>query len=338
MRSSGGYELVLVGDLGGTNARLGIASFDRGRPVLRSCTTLSASDFRAPEDLIAAYLACLSLPSPPWAAVLAAAGPVARGCVFFTNLNWHISEDVLARKFGLERALLVNDFVALAKSIPALASNDVTIIGPELDGTPGEAVAVLGPGTGFGVSAIVTRDGHETVLPTEGGHLPFAPRYEVEIVVWRALCERFNRVSIERILSGPGLLNLYSTLCRIDGKIPVFSDPGQITSAAEEGDELAARTVDEFCAILGSVAGDIALSLGARGGVLIGGGMAPRLLGRLQSGAFRKSFEAKGRLEAYVKGIPTRVIVQPYATLLGAARILMHDRTSVEANRVPASR
>jgi glucokinase len=226
----------------------------------------------------------------------------------------------MGAQLGCERVRLINDFTAMARSVPALLPKDLIRIGPEVQGTNGAAVAVLGPGTGFGVSCLVGAGPYEAVLATEGGHIPFAPQSELEQDVLRTLAKQFGRVSVERILSGPGLVSLYQTLAEISGHTVYCEVPSDVTSAAASGDELASMTADMFCSILGAVAGDFTLAYGARGGVYIAGGIAPRLLDRLSAGRFRDCFEAKGRFKAYLSAVPTWVIMHPYAALLGAAR------------------
>ncbi|MDE2111401.1 MAG: glucokinase [Alphaproteobacteria bacterium] len=313
-------KLGLVGDMGGTNARFAITAKGSDGPVLQSCATLNASNFQTPEAAISEYLSGVELPCAPHFAVIAVAGPVTDNSVTFTNLSWHLSGDAIAARFKIGKVTLINDFEALAKSIPALGLNDSKLIGREVDGLKDGIIAILGPGTGFGVSALVRQTGQETVVPTEGGHVAFAPQSDVELALWQVLRRKFGRVSVEHVLSGPGLLNLYQAFCEIDHATPRCFDPRDITVAAGEGDNVAARTIDQFCRALGSVAGDIALGLGARGGIYLAGGIAPRLLDGPHASGFRERFEAKGRLESYVKAIPTRMIAQPYAALIGAAR------------------
>jgi glucokinase len=183
---------------------------------------------------------------------------------------------------------------------------------------------VVGAGTGFGVAALARQGGREVVMPTEGGHMGFAPVDEVEIEVLKRLTAEFGRVSIERILSGPGLARLHTTLQQIRGEPAQRLDPAAITRGARDGEAACVQTVEQFCAILGGAAGDLALALGARGGVYLGGGIAPAIGDLLVKSRFRARFEAKGRLSPYLQAIPSWIIIHPRAALIAAARLLVH--------------
>lgn len=180
-------------------------------------------------------------------------------------------------------------------------------------------IAVIGPGTGFGASALVRGGGQVIAMATEGGHASFAPDDDVEREILRVLAAEFAHVSVERVLSGPGLKTLHGALNAIDGISESIEDPAEITERALRGETPFARTLDRFCAILGSVAGDFALYYGARSGVYIAGGIAPSILPILERSAFRRRFEAKGRFQSYLSAIPTNVIVHEHAAFLGAA-------------------
>jgi glucokinase len=311
--------LRLVGDIGGTNARFALAEPSNGRPRLSSFRSLLCQDYPSLEAAIAAYFAEQPSEPRPATAVVAVAGPVVDGALNFTNLGWRVSEGELAARFGFRAATLINDYAALALAAPALDDEDVHYIGPKLAGRPG-TIAMIGAGTGFGASALV-RDGRaESVLTTEGGHIAYAPTDALEAEIWRLLSLKFGRVSVERVLSGPGLTNLHSAMLELEGRKSDGETPDAISRLAEEGDALARRTVELFCDILGSVAGDFALAYGAQGGVCIAGGVAPRLLSYLDNSDFRRRFEAKGRFEGYLRAIPSMIVTQPYAALLGAGR------------------
>lgn len=310
---------ALVGDIGGTNARFALAELEGPTPHVGEAVGLKVADYPRATDAIAAFLAARGLDRPPAVAVIAVAGPVRRGAIDFTNSDWLLSEaDLLA--LGCDQARLINDFAALALAAPLLAGADLRAVGPEEAGPSGGTIAVLGPGTGFGVSALVRDDRGEAVLSTEGGHVGFAPTDEVEVELLRRLSARHGRVSVERILSGAGLDELHECLRAMDGLPPEPVAPARITAAALAGDPAALRSVERFCAILGGVAGDFALAYGATGGVLVAGGIAPRIIDILQASAFRARFEDKGRFRDYLAAVPTRVIVRPHAALLGAAR------------------
>jgi glucokinase len=322
MADGSSSALGVVGDIGGTNARFALVELQGGRPQVHSAGAFLCRDFPTAEQAVEAYLAKASPDRRPEFAVLAVAGPVVGGAIALTNADWRITEVGLARACGFRGVRLINDYAALAIAAPILQGDDAHLVGPEgaprIDGP----IAVLGAGTGFGVAALVRDGRHDAILTTEGGHIGFAPTDELEAEIWRILTRRFGRVSIERILSGPGLINLHEALLEIEGHGGPYSDPSALTSAAELGDEGARKTVERFCAIFGSVAGDFALSYGAQGGVFIAGGIAPRLLGHLDGGGFRSRFEAKGRFADYVRPIPTRVILHPHAALFGGARAM----------------
>lgn len=310
----------LVGDVGGTNARFALVDQDRR---VRYPKTYPAKDFASLDDAVCAYMKDTAGRKRPTRAAIAVAGPVVHGEIEFTNLDWHVSEADLLANCDFEAVKLLNDFAAQALAAPRLEPESLHRLGPRERGAEDGAIAVLGPGTGFGVAALARSGGRDTPLPSEGGHAAFAPYDEVEDQVLDRLRARHGgRVSVERVLSGPGLLDLYRALGDIGSIEATAKEPGEVVAGAEAGDVLALRAVERFCAILGGVAGDLALTFGARGGVYVAGGVAPRLLDQLSSGGFRQRFEAKGRLADYVKDIPTFVITHPYTALLGAARAL----------------
>jgi glucokinase len=309
----------LVGDIGGTHARFALADAE-GR--IGEPRTYANRDFASLEAVIHAYLGEAGARRRPALAVLAVAGPVTKGAMRFTNLDWEISEERLQREAGFKDARLINDFAAQALGAPRVSAQGLRRVGPEVSGAPGGTLAVLGPGTGFGVAGLVREGGRESVLATEGGHVGLAPCDETEVEVWRFLSRRRGRVSVERVLSGPGLYELYCALAEIEGLPARLSDQRQVQAAAADGDKLAAATLDRFCLMLGSTAGDIALGLGARGGVYVTGGVAQGLADTIASGGFRDRFEAKGRFEGYMRAIPTWLILEPYTALIGAASVL----------------
>ena len=225
------------------------------------------------------------------------------------------------RDRGVRKVRLINDYTALALAVDHLREEDVIPIGPPGLRQGHDTVAVVGAGTGFGVGAVARGIGGSAVIATEGGHISFAPVDEIEVAILRILTRRYGRVSIERLLSGPGLVNLRAALAEIEGGAPDPIASEDIVRAADEGDGLSARALQQFCAIYGSVAGDIALVYGARGGVFLGGGIAPAIASRLQSSAFRARFEAKGRFQAYLSAIPACIIANPHAALLGGASL-----------------
>jgi glucokinase len=313
----------LVGDIGGTNARFALAHLSDGAVRLDDPVTLPAADFAEGKDAVRAFMTRLAPDERPSLAVIAAAGPVTDGAVTFTNkLGWRFEEQDLAKACGLAAVRLINDFTAQALAIDHFEPAQVRRIGPEGHPIPRSTAAILGPGTGLGAAAQVDDGTNRAILTCEAAHAAFAPVDETELEILRLLMNRYGRVSIERILSGPGLLNLYQALAEIEGLAAVCLHPDEVTERGLAGDPLARLTLERFCAILGSVAGDFALQTGARRGIYIAGGIAPVILGFLESSDFRARFEAKGRMSDYVKAIPTFVVTAPYVAMVGAAGLL----------------
>jgi len=311
---------LLVGDVGGTNARFSLARMTDGQPILDHHDHFPADRYPTFLEGVAAFIDGCAV--RPTGGVIAVAGPVTDGEIDLTNSPWRVSEAEL-QTLGLKPVRLINDFEALAWGAPSIPSDQLASLGGPDEGDPGTAIAVLGPGTGFGVSALARdADGRAVALPSEGGHASFAPGDAVEDEILRILRRRYERVSIERLICGPGLLNMHRALAEIDGRESHIDDPARITAEAlENPDSPCGATLTRFCAILGAVAGDIALTTGARGGVYVGGGIAPRILPFLRTSPFRERFERKGRYQDYMARIPTKVILHRHAALLGAARV-----------------
>lgn len=323
MSGMNGGGLGLVGDIGGTNARFALVEFDGPDPRLIEPTTYKGEDYDKAEDAIEEYLHKVGVKHPDQA-VVAVAGPIDHGSVHMTNLDWRISEDSLRRAGGFRQALLINDFTAQALAAPRISPRDLRQIGPLPTSGEGD-LAILGPGTGFGAAGMMRRHGIDTPLTTEGGHIAFAPTDEVEIEILRLLTKKYGRVSVERILSGPGMEDLHVALGDAEGREVAPLEARQITEQALNGCADSLATVNRFCAVLGSTAGDLALALGARGGVFIAGGIGPKIIDLLEKGPFRERFEAKGRFVDYMKAIPTHVILHPHTALIGAAVAMTPD-------------
>jgi glucokinase len=309
----------LVGDVGGTNARFALVD-EEGH--IRFPKSYACQDYSSLAEIIDEYLATTAGKRRPTRAALAVAGPVVEGEIQFTNLDWGISETDLVIAFEFEAVSLINDFAAQAMAAPKLGPDDLRQIGPAVKGSMDCPTVVLGAGTGFGVAGLARTSHVEVSVATEGGHAGFSPYDETEVEIWRRLKAMYGRVSIERVLSGQGLYDLYCALSEIECKDNDLSDERAVFAAGQAGDPIAAAALDRFCDILGGVAGDLALTYGARGGVYVSGGIAPRLLDRIAAGGFRARFEDKGRLTEYVRSIPTFIMVHPYAALVGAAREL----------------
>ena len=312
----------LIADIGATNARFAVVCPDGG---LQRPRVLACEDFPTIHGAIASYLEDeLPLTSirQVEVAALAIAGPVTGDKVALTNHPWSFSIDELRGHLALERLHVLNDFAAVAAAMPYLEPDERTQIGGGAP-LPGAPVGVLGPGSGLGVGGLVATAGGWLPLPGEGGHATMAPANSRESAVLDRMRARYEHVSAERVLSGPGLVDLYNTLTEIDGVPAISYTAPQITNTAVcDSDSYCREAVDTFCAMLGTVAGNLALTLGARGGVYIAGGIVPKLGARFTGSAFRERFEAKGRLRPYLAQIPTYVVTHPFPAFLGLAALL----------------
>lgn len=313
----------LLGDVGGTNARWAWQAAPG--QALTHVGTLSAREHASIGDCIAAYLEQHALPRPRDVA-FGIATAVTGDTVSMTNHPWSFSIDALRRSLGADRVRVLNDFEALAHAVPVLPATDLQPIGGGV-AVPGAALAVIGPGTGLGVSGLVSDgSGGWRVIAGEGGHVTLAACTTREASLLAVMRERFGHVSAERALSGPGLVNLYEAACVLDGEPPATLDPAEVLARSRPGtpehDTQCEEAVKTFAALLGTVAGNLALTLGARGGVFIGGGIVPRLGERFAALPFRSRFDDKGRFRPYVEAVPVWVITAPAPALLGAARAL----------------
>lgn len=317
---------LLIGDIGGTNARFALATSDR--PGFHGVLELQCADFASADDAIEHYLA-VTKAGPPDAVCLAAAGPVVDEAVKITNNHWDISAPQTRSDFGIEDVRLINDFTAIAYSIPLLTETEVRPIGCGNDPwLPKERfdIAILGPGTGLGVGGLCRRGDTLVPITGEGGHVGFAPETALQLELLEVLRKTFDRVSAERLIAGSGLENIYAALRTIHGRQARKRSAAEIF--AERGsDDVAAEAIDVFFELLGQVAGDVALTLGAVDGVYIAGGIAKRYPKMLENSRFRSSFENKGRRHAYMARIPTRLITYDQPGLLGAAYCVL-DRSS----------
>lgn len=314
------HYVGLVGDIGGTHARFALVD-DKGH--IRHPRTFMAREYGGIQEVIAEYIETTAGKRRPPRAVIAAAGPVLDGEIEFTNLDWLVSEGDLVAHFEFEAVRLINDFAAQALACPLLEADDLRSLGPAgKRGAHGAPCVVLGAGTGLGMAGIARNERGDVAVASEGGHTAFAPLDDVEVEIWKRLHAKYGRVSNERILSGAGMFDLYLALADIRGERAPLQDQTEVMAHGLDGDELAGDTLDRFAAILGSVAGDLALTYGARGGVFVAGGIAPRMADRLAAGPFRQRFEDKGRMADFVRDIPTQLVVHPYPAIVGAAREL----------------
>ncbi|MEX0838484.1 MAG: glucokinase [Parvibaculum sp.] len=325
-------KTLLVADIGGTNARFALAAARDGGLTVGPVASVRTAAWPGIEEALAAFLEAEGRP-PLAAAAICAAGPVegegASARIHLTNCPWEVSAAAIARAAGVARPRLMNDFAALALAVPCLAADEVGRIGDEGVSVPAAPVVVVGAGTGLGVAALLFDGGRAHVVAGEGGHVDLAPKGAREMAVLSHLQAQFGHVSAERVLSGPGLATLRAALVAIDGARPEPLTPEEIAirayGAAQDGKcPLSQEAVALFCGWLGAVAGDVALTLGARGGVYIAGGIVPgwvaAMPGLFDEKRFRARFEAKGRLETWMKKIPSFVVTRPDAALLGLAR------------------
>lgn len=309
---------LLIGDIGGTNARFALATPDR--PGFHNVLELQCADFESADDAISHYLAATKAGTPD-AVCLAAAGPVVNDTVKITNNHWDISAADTRADFGIEAVRLLNDFTAIAYSIPLLTEDEVRSIGQhEHDSLPKEHfdVAILGPGTGLGVAGLCRRGDALVPVTGEGGHVGFAPETALQIEILTVLREKFDRVSAERLIAGSGLENIHMALKTIHGESGPALSAKEIFAGRRTGN-LAEQAVDVFFELLGQVAGDVALTLGAVDGVYVAGGIAKRYPDMLENSRFRAAFEGKGRRHSLMERIPTRLITYDQPGLLGAA-------------------
>lgn len=309
---------ALVADIGGTNARFALADLAT-LDLSHICRIRCAAEpnFAA---ALSAYLA--SLPLSPVCVAIAVAAPVLGEEVHLTNSTWSFTKRELRRITGLDELLVLNDFEALAHALPYLSPSDLRQIGggePE----PQAPKLVLGPGTGLGVAGLVWSGNGWIAVAGEGGHVSLGAKDERELALLERLRQGRAHLSAERVLSGPGLANLYRAIAASRGESRDELEPDDILVRGLDGeDDLAVEALDFFVACLGSFAGDATLLFGARGGVYLGGGIAPKILPLLARGSFRESFAGKGRMTAYLETIPVFAILAELATLKGAAEAI----------------
>lgn len=309
----------LVADIGGTNARFALA--DDNGVGYSDAATLSCGRFHSLQDAISQYLQDCGHPDIS-SACLAVAGPVSGDPVAVTNHHWRFGTRQLQGNLGLRHCLVINDFEAIGYAIPHLGEDDLAQLGDTPPPASGDTLhyAVVGPGTGLGAAAVTVRRGSAEVLSSEAGHLSFAPGDAAEIEIMRCLQSHFVRLSYERLLSGPGIVNLYQALAETSGTEPQNLTSELICQAAvERSNRLCVDALERFFAMLGAFAGDMVLAFNARDGVYIGGGIASRYLEQIQGSDFRTRFQCKGRYSDTMMRVPTWLILHENPGLLGAA-------------------
>lgn len=319
----------LVGDIGGTNARFAIARVFGEDTELEHCHSLACARF---DDFYAALDAYFDkvgeMPRLDFA-ILAVAGPVREGEIRFTNLDWVVRESALRHKTGAPVVKLINDYAALAYGLPHLRPADSFTIG-EANAGYGDVYAVMGAGTGFGASVLIDSPVGAVCLPTESGHVAFSPVGDFELEINRVLRGKLGRVTVEHILSGSGLVNLYEAICEVRGQTPKALSAAEITDV--DGESGCLETVMTFWDIMAGVAGDFVLSHGATAGIFIAGGIAPKVMKHLDAARFRARMEFKPPMSAMVQGVPSRIITHAYPALIGAANALSQQEMMLVAH------
>ena len=319
--------MILAGDIGGTNTRLAFADEKAGCRTLVAEATFSSREHASLESVLRKFLS--AHPIPITRAAFGIAGPVRHGRCDATNLPWVVDSHLVAREIGLERVGLINDLEANAYGVAALQREDFVLLNEGAVNAEGNA-AIISAGTGLG-QAVLYWDGRQHYpFATEGGHADFAPRNHLEMALLEYLMKQFQRVSYERVVSGPGLLSIYRFLRDTGrGEEPQWlaermrqQDPSAVISqSALRGEsELCAQALDLFVTLYGAEAGNLALKVMATGGVYLGGGIAPKIVEELKAPAFLNAFMSKGRMRPLLEAMPVRVILNQKTALLGAAR------------------
>ncbi len=320
--STAGFDTArLLADIGGTNARFAIETAP-GR--FEAVQVLSCGDHATLGDAIRTYLAAPAVAAfgKVQHAAIAIANPVDGDQIRMTNHHWQFSIEALRQEVGFDTLLVVNDFTALARSLPHLVDGDKVQVG---GGTAraGAPLGLLGAGTGLGVSGLIPAGASWTALCSEGGHVSFSPVNALEVAILQYAWREFDHVSCERFLSGAGVELIYRALAHHHGQEVEALGAPEISRRALSGEcALSSEVLDVFCGMLGTVAGNLAVTLGAQGGVYIGGGIVPRLGERFATSSFRTRFEQKGRFSAYLSQVPTYVITAQYPAFLGVSAIL----------------
>ena len=313
-------QIVAV-DIGGTHARFATAEVECGRVIeLGEPVTLKTAEYASFQTAWQEFGRILDKPMPR-AAAIAIAGPVDVDIIKLTNNPWIIRRSMVCETLDVDSYVVVNDFGAVGHAVAqADAEHFLHLTGPEQPLTETGTISIIGPGTGLGVAHVLRTEKGYHVQATEGGHIDFAPLDSIEDSLLDRLRKRHRRVSVERVVSGPGLVEIYEALAAIEGRSVRQLDDKQLWQLGMTGDDsLAAASVDRFCLSLGSVAGDITLAQGGFGGVVIAGGLGLRIKDILVRSGFAERFRAKGRFESLMAGIPVKLITHPQPGLFGAA-------------------
>lgn len=307
---------ILLGDIGGTNARFSILADATSETT--PFVSVKTADYATIDEAIQAVVLNGSALKPR-SAILAIAGPIDGDEIDLTNCDWVVRPKVMISDLGFEDVLVVNDFEAQALAASELTENDRETLGPAVEPHMASRV-VLGPGTGLGVAGLLHARDMWFPVPGEGGHVDIGPRSDRDIAIFPYLNRIEGRVSAEEIISGRGVVNIYQAICKADGIQPAFTDPAEVTAAGLDGSNAqAVETLSLFCTYLGRVAGDMALIFMARGGVYLAGGISQKIAAALKKPEFRAAFEDKAPHSALLATIPTFVVTHPQAALAGLA-------------------
>jgi glucokinase len=320
-------EVVAV-DIGGTHARFAIADVGGGRVLsLGEPMTQKTAEHASLQTAWEAFAKAQGGALPP-AAAISVASPITGDMIRLTNNPWIIRPSLIPERLGAPAWTIVNDFAAVGHAVAQLPESDfVHLCGPDQPLPRAGITTVCGPGTGLGVAQVLKLDGAYHVLPTEGGHIDYAPLDGIEDAFVKRLRRTFTRVSSERLCSGPGIVAIYETLAELEGRpVPSRDDKAIWTEALEGTDSIALAALDRFCLALGAVAGDLALAHGANG-VVIAGGLGLRIRDRLLSSGFAQRFVAKGRFQSLMAAIPVKLITHPQPGLFGAAAAFAQEHT-----------
>jgi glucokinase len=326
MTTSKDKTFVLAGDIGGTKTNLGLFVKGKVRPVPKVIETFSSQNALDLEHIVQQFLEIH--PVPVTHACFGIAGPVIKGKSKTTNLPWSISEDRIKKKFDFHHVRLVNDLTATAMAIPLLSKDELYPLN-QAASIKEQNLALIAPGTGLGQAMLIYQNNRYLPVPSEGGHADFAPNNEAEMKLWRYLHQHYGHVSIERVVSGSGLVNIYNWL-KDSGR---FNEPEWLKQKLKEMDPAKAiteaalaskdpgcvETLNMFVSIFGAAAGNLALTGITTGGVYLGGGIPPKILSKLKEDIFMEAFTNKGRFKGFLEKIPVKVVLNDKAALIGAA-------------------
>lgn len=326
MHQTNDFLPYMVADIGGTNARFGLVTsvnLKKQEFIIENQQTFASCDFESIEQAVTCYQQTLSDKSVN-SACLAVAGPVSGEQIKLTNLNWNFNITNTQRDLGFKELYVINDFAAYAYAIQYLEQQNLRTInqGVAVKNAP---IAVVGPGTGFGVAALLWQNNRAQVLASEGGHMSLAANTALQAAIKEQLSRKFSLVSIERVFSGPGLRHLYRALAAVEGTTALKLSTSEISQHALAGtDPMCQRTLALFCSWLGSVTGDLALTLGAKGGVFLSGGILPKIADFLVESDFQRAFKSKDQMSHYLQDIPVQLVTKGNSALLGAAAWLVN--------------